>query len=310
MSGDIEAGDYVKVKRFLESRIGSDKTVCLNSPGGSFFEGMKIASLFREEGVATYVPDRALCASACGIIFLGGTVWGDLPHSSRTLHVGGTLGFHYPYLNKQALGLGPFSAQQIDAAWKVAMMSVAEILENSEWLGISKDFMKEWMKHGEDSMLIIDTVKMAIMSNIQLDGIPHQSITNKAYEIACLNLVDAEAPSLKARSDDINFGYDPTPSSDLHQTKTLRSEDGKTITTFTKHEFDTYTRTTGCDFTGEVGGADLAARIWIGGMAAEVNEERTAELARPRVDPWFFFPPSYKLSSFSQTPARPQPPSR
>lgn len=52
---------------------GSDvKTVVINSPGGSLEDAMAIARLIRGKAYATEIPDGALCASSCPLMFSGG----------------------------------------------------------------------------------------------------------------------------------------------------------------------------------------------------------------------------------------------
>jgi hypothetical protein len=66
--------------------------LCLNSPGGDYREGLRVAGYLMEKSVGTAVAEGGECYSACAIIFMGGTFpWkGEL---NRYLHVRGILGF-------------------------------------------------------------------------------------------------------------------------------------------------------------------------------------------------------------------------
>jgi hypothetical protein len=70
LRGDIVAGDYVKFRSFLGDHrriVGLD----LDSPGGSLYEGFRIAALTRQRRLSTFVAKE--CDSACAFIFLLGS---------------------------------------------------------------------------------------------------------------------------------------------------------------------------------------------------------------------------------------------
>ena len=87
LTGEIVNGDFDRIKRAISSskiaeyhpdnvKDGSN-SICLNSPGGSFLEGMKIAKLLFDEGIGTRIPAKSKCGSACALIFMAGRVKGD-----------------------------------------------------------------------------------------------------------------------------------------------------------------------------------------------------------------------------------------
>src|SRR5690606_31234559 len=73
----------------------------LQSPGGNYVEGLKLARLFRERAVTTVVEVNSECYSACAFAFLGGTGYssqdGVGAYNDRIVEPGGILGFHAPY---------------------------------------------------------------------------------------------------------------------------------------------------------------------------------------------------------------------
>lgn len=99
LDGDIERGDLEKLKSQLPDGMGPGKagpTMCLNSKGGDFMEGLKLAE-FVSGGIATTIPANSSCESACGWIFMagshldtGGSEW------SRGMDSRATLSFHAP----------------------------------------------------------------------------------------------------------------------------------------------------------------------------------------------------------------------
>lgn len=80
--GQIENGDYFHLRRML--RRHSVDVIVLDSPGGSVFEALQMAGIVHDQGLATYIPVNANCASACAYIYFGG----------RTRISDGNLGVH------------------------------------------------------------------------------------------------------------------------------------------------------------------------------------------------------------------------
>src|SRR5262245_30641935 len=123
----IAAGDATRpaharsrVQTLISERLGSDASMaeqwksgspvlCLNSPGGNFMEGLRIAkyllTVAADHEVTTYVENGAACYSACALIFLAGRFndRGGETYPARFLHVGGRLGFHAPYIDPSDL---------------------------------------------------------------------------------------------------------------------------------------------------------------------------------------------------------------
>lgn len=89
MNGPIKLGDY---QHFLDSKYRDPNSdiVVLNSPGGSAYEGMKIAEFIRFQGMNTVVLDNSICYSICAIIWSAGvTRYASLLYSD--------IGFHAVY---------------------------------------------------------------------------------------------------------------------------------------------------------------------------------------------------------------------
>lgn len=85
--GDLEPGDG---KRFRTRTLGLSKAiVAFHSKGGPVVAGIEIGRLIRMRGWATFVPDGALCASACAIAWLAG--------APRAMGRHALIGFHAAY---------------------------------------------------------------------------------------------------------------------------------------------------------------------------------------------------------------------
>jgi hypothetical protein len=70
--GAIDQGSADRLAKELEARGEYVRIVSLNSPGGALQDAIAMAKLIRERKLDTEVPDGALCASSCPLIFAGG----------------------------------------------------------------------------------------------------------------------------------------------------------------------------------------------------------------------------------------------
>lgn len=70
LQGRIVQGDAARLAKAL--RGGKFSAVLLNSPGGSVLEARDMAGAIRALRVPVVVPDRAVCASACFMLFAAG----------------------------------------------------------------------------------------------------------------------------------------------------------------------------------------------------------------------------------------------
>lgn len=68
------------------AQAGARPLIFLDSPGGIIQSGVAIGRLIRARRLETVVPDRSLCFSACGLIWLAG--------HERWLGTGARVGFH------------------------------------------------------------------------------------------------------------------------------------------------------------------------------------------------------------------------
>jgi hypothetical protein len=163
LSGTIVDGDAERIRKILPGDPESGlyvieaPTLCLNSPGGSFAEGLKIARYLRETGVRTHVAAFDECLSACAIAFLGGSFnwWEDRLYNSqsRSIHATARLGFHGPSLRVDD---GSFSRAMVEEAFKVAIRATARIFTRLDELRISNDFALSFIEVTRDSFLEID----------------------------------------------------------------------------------------------------------------------------------------------------------
>lgn len=114
--GPVRAGDLERIAALVAKRVACDAAtlpeeggncavLTLDSGGGNYVEGLRIAHFLRENSIATWVQAGHGCYSACAMAFMGGS-----GHSSqvgayvdRTVEPGGVVGFHAPYLTHESL---------------------------------------------------------------------------------------------------------------------------------------------------------------------------------------------------------------
>ena len=93
VEGEIFAGDE---KKFTQAALQNDMAiVVLNSPGGSTLAGVEIGKAIRLKGYFTYVPADALCASACGYVWLAGV--------QRYMEITSKIGFHASFVKENGV---------------------------------------------------------------------------------------------------------------------------------------------------------------------------------------------------------------
>ena len=75
LSGEIAAGDADSLMKIVEAAVLAGRpapSLSLNSQGGLFLEGIRLAETVRRFGLVTYVEEGAQCASACFLVFVAG----------------------------------------------------------------------------------------------------------------------------------------------------------------------------------------------------------------------------------------------
>lgn len=159
-----------------------EKRLCLDSPGGSLAEVIKIVDYLRQEGpygeyiwrntLGTAVPAGARCESACAILFLAGrrdtrSEEGLLP--DRVLHSRGKLGFHAISLD---LPEGSYSHSQVSQAFTLAVKSMGAVADRMGDLEMRLSLLRLMLATPPDQMSYVETLAQAAQWNIQLAGTP------------------------------------------------------------------------------------------------------------------------------------------
>lgn len=172
--------------------------ICLDSPGGSFVEALKIANIINKLSFGTVVPRNARCESACALIFLAGTFLteGERYAADRHIHATAKLGFHVPSLSLPKRPDGKFDSVEVMKAYKIAIKSMAVIQESSSLLNMRSSLLVQMLSTPPDSMFYIDTVGKAIRWHIGVYGtkIPTKLGAHQV-QIACNAAVSSDFDS-------------------------------------------------------------------------------------------------------------------
>lgn len=180
LHGPIAAGDAEALRSELETWDGgggdSYQTfrLCLDSPGGSLLEALKIAELGWDFGTA--VGPGGSCLSACGIIFMAGQRYleggiGQVP--DRFLHAAGDLGFHAPSL---VVADGSYNEAAVKKAYTVAVQGISRLITSTGQLQMSLYNLSQMLATPPDAFFRIDTPAKAASWNITVVGVPEPEI--------------------------------------------------------------------------------------------------------------------------------------
>lgn len=89
LEGEIQPDDGIQLKRLLNAAAQKELRVSLlmlNSSGGKLDGGYALASIVQGAGIKTYVPEGAICASACFLPFVAGSVRLAAPNAQLGVH--------------------------------------------------------------------------------------------------------------------------------------------------------------------------------------------------------------------------------
>ena len=70
VTSELKSGDGFELRKALRNH--SIDTIVLASPGGLVWEGLQMAGVIFDKKLRTYIPDGAVCASACSFLFFAG----------------------------------------------------------------------------------------------------------------------------------------------------------------------------------------------------------------------------------------------
>lgn len=210
LKGPIVAGDTERVRRLIHDE--QEYVITLQSQGGDFNEGLKLAAYFNERLIGTVVEPGAACYSACAIAFLGGTMSGEEgSHPARSIGANARLAFHAPFLNIQEAS---FDKASVEMAYDKAVKTITDFVAQTRKLDITPDVAAEMMTPQRRDMFVVDTVAEVQRVGIEIQEVRRPKVlTLSMAKNLCGNAwnwnnVD---PSYRARINDLiaSFGWRP-----------------------------------------------------------------------------------------------------
>ncbi|PVA06224.1 hypothetical protein [Thalassorhabdomicrobium marinisediminis] len=199
IDGEITHGDAARLMALSghllvhNGESTSESVLCLDSPGGSVIEGLKMARFIMENGISTYIGDGDVCASICAIMFMMGNYRGsEVAGLSRTMHYRSQLGFHRPYL--EADEARSYTSDDIESVYRLGVETVFDIftLANTRepWgtaRMIEAELMAKITGTPGSEMFYVTTVEEAERWRIFLDGLPDTPPGARKPQYACEN---------------------------------------------------------------------------------------------------------------------------
>jgi len=209
LRGEIRDGDMSRLERQFKKVTGRSMGLglCLDSPGGSWSDALKIAQFVIEKRIWTVLEPDVDCFSACAIIFMSGVTLAieGRARISRVMHVKSRLGFHAPYLPRESLPDTTYGAGTVEAAFYSAIRSIRQLMKlrrippriySSSAYGhtkagelVSPDLIIEMLDKGPKESFLIDNVGKAAKYEIEVVGYRRADIiTSKKLCYACMTL--------------------------------------------------------------------------------------------------------------------------
>jgi hypothetical protein len=181
LSGEIVPGDAERLSALYWESQGTNTVyptgaprLCLNSPGGNFLEGVRLARAIQNLNLfGTAIADGHICESACAIAFMaGGYTEGGYDIVAPILHPRGRLGFHSPGLE---IPIGQYSEEEVSRAYRIALQAISEIVQLRAENYISaggyrfpENLLFNMIATPPDAMYYVDTVGKAIDYGIDI----------------------------------------------------------------------------------------------------------------------------------------------
>ncbi|WP_120500729.1 hypothetical protein [Roseovarius sp. EL26] len=200
-----------EVDPFYYMRDFTSDSVCLNSEGGTFSEGVKIAQFLQLNGLGTVVEAGDRCLSACAIAFMGGSYSSESDRGSqpsRAIYPTARLGFHSPSLN---LPKSQYSEAIVSDAYAAALSSIADLQVIADDIRFPRSLLVTMLQTPPEQMMIVETVGQAAQWRLIVAGVePVKTLQTDQLEHACEN-IDAGLLDEPARKYGYAFGIGGDP---------------------------------------------------------------------------------------------------
>lgn len=185
LSGPISVGDSAVIAQI--AKTDDNYIVSLDSEGGAYYEGLKLAILFRNQKIQTIVERGSVCISACAIAFMGGALTGDeaIVFSARSISAGGQLGFHAPFLD---IAEDRYDKNTVEAVFDSAVRTIVEFIAFAPSIDIDEKLAATLMAPQRKDILFINNVDQLGLFGIAMQGIsPATGLTSSMVQNICIN---------------------------------------------------------------------------------------------------------------------------
>lgn len=290
LAGTIEKGDAAKFAAVHAAAHPGERDfterdlLCLDSPGGSFPEGLAIVSMLKEKQIGTKIEAGKRCESACSLVFMAGNF---NAHESgiyhwRVMHPTAKLGFHAPSLVVED---GVYDQNSVTKSYNLAMATISRAIvqlvqggESNAGNYLKVSLLGEMLQTPSTDMLHISTIDQAGRWDVLVGPVATQvPLTDLAVKQACTN-------ALQWRSDRTAIGGWFGSLADLPISVAERTQDDVTKEVIT-NEMDG----DGCKFAipnNARDAADIEYLSFIGGGVASLT-------------PMYFLDPSMPLAALA-----------
>lgn len=208
LKGEIDEGDVQRLDAAIQvSGITHAQdpwrkmVVSLDSPGGSYHEGLDLALAFRRRGLSTVVRSGDQCLSACAIAFLGGAELPKDPNPvgeddplpdqlpDRSLEPGAVLGFHAPYLD---VPNDSYDAATVADAYRSAVLGISRLVAIADRLYVVPAELPKLLAPTKDELFVADNADSVRVLGIDYDERSYQmrnkpGITRSMIVNGCVN---------------------------------------------------------------------------------------------------------------------------
>ena len=183
------------IDRWRNQDLYGVSVICLDSPGGSIAEALKLADVLRNEAIGTRLEAGTRCESACALLFMAGSFYA---HESglykwRIMHPTARLGFHAPSLQVRD---GQYSAETVTRSYALAMETLARTIEDlmqnrgfEDGEHLKPSLMAAMLRTPPDQMFYIETADQAGRWGIKVGPMRTSGLTMQEMDFrrACAN---------------------------------------------------------------------------------------------------------------------------